>query len=202
MGHAYRHQDTRAEGAEVVVVHRGGAVERHVCATAKEAAERAAAIVEILSWIGTPFADCGFVKGPGGAVDCAMTLVGTYRVTGIIGDFDPRPYPPRWFQHRNEERFLDCLTLLGAHEIACGQAKPGDVLVWRFGRTYAHGAVLINSLEVCHAYAAAKGVVVSALDEPLLSTITWRGQNIDRPMRAFTLWPPAPKDPLKQAEGR
>ncbi len=187
MGQWYAHQDTRAEGCEVVIVDRQGAEERHAFASEAEAAERANAVRESLSWIGTPFLDCGFVKGPDGAVDCAMKLVGTYRAAGIIGDFDPRPYPPRWFQHRSEERFLDILGQLGAREVA--EARVGDIMVWRFGRTYAHGAVRVNSREVCHAYAAARQVIVSPLDEPLLSTITWQGQALPRPVRCFSHWP-------------
>lgn len=190
MGQPYHHQETRAEGGAIVITDRLGRVERHECASEQEAEQRASAVRECLSWIGTPFQDCGFVKGPQGAVDCAMMLVGTYGAAGMIGDFDPRPYPPRWFQHSSEERFLGCLEQLGARETDRAATMPGDVLVWRFGRTFAHGSVLVNSREVCHAYAASGGVMVTGLDEPLLSTITFRGQDIPRPVRVFTLWGP------------
>lgn len=190
MGEFYHHQETRAEGCEVVIVDRLGAVERHAFATEQEAKERACAITEALSWIGTPFRDCALEKGPKGAVDCAMMLVGTYGPAGLIGDFHPGKYPPKWFQHSFEERFLDCLEKLGAVEV--DRPRVGDVLVYRFGRTYAHGAVLVNAREVCHAYAAAGQVVVSALDEPLLAYIGYRGQDIPRPVRYFTMWAPLP----------
>ena len=186
MGQPYHHQAVRADGCELVIVDRLGREERHPCASMLEAEQRASAVRECLTWVGTPFQDRGFVKGPGGAVDCAMMLVGTYGAAGLIGEFDPRPYPPRWFQHSSEERFLACLEQLGARET--GAALPGDVLVWRFGRTFAHGSVLINAREVCHAYAAAREVTVTGLDEPLLSTITWRGQDYPRPVRYFTMW--------------
>jgi len=186
MGAVYHHQETWAEGARLLVKDRAGAIEAHDVASESEATQRAHAVRAMLGWIGTPFRDCGFVKGPNGAVDCAMSLVGTYREAGLIGDFDPRPYPSRWFQHREEERFLDCLAQLGAHETDA--ARPGDILVWRFGRTYAHGAVMINAREVCHAYAAAGQVTVSAIDEPLLAFIGWRGGHVPRPVKYFTLW--------------
>jgi cell wall-associated NlpC family hydrolase len=188
VGQPYHHQEARADGCALVIVDRLGRVERHDCASAQEAEQRASAVRECLSWIGTPFQDCGFVKGPEGAIDCAMMLVGTYRAAGMIGDFDPRPYPPRWFQHSSQERFLGCLEQLGAREIEGAQILPGDVLVWQFGRTFAHGSVLVNTREVCHAYSASGGVVVTPRDEPLLSTLTWKGVDYPRPVRAFTLW--------------
>ncbi len=72
MGQWYAHQETRAEGSDVVIVDRQGAEERHAFGTSEEAAVRARVIAASLSWIGTPFQDCGFIKGPEGAVDCAM----------------------------------------------------------------------------------------------------------------------------------
>jgi cell wall-associated NlpC family hydrolase len=175
-----------AEGAEVVVG-RPGALERHGFATPEAAARRAAFVAEALTWLGTPFLDCADVKGPGGAVDCAMLLV-RCAVDGCgLPPFDPRPYPPRWHLHRSEERFLNIVE----RDLGCRRVETprvGDIVLWQFGRTFSHGAVLIGAEEVCHAYYAAGEVVVSRLHEPLLDFISDGRVNIPRPVLYFDLW--------------
>jgi hypothetical protein len=61
-------------------------------------------------------------------------------------------------------------------------------MIWRFGRTYSHGAVLVNSQEVLHAYHAAGMVILSRLDEPSLSHIALNALTVRRPLRCFDLW--------------
>lgn len=161
--------------------------ETHVFDTAEEATARAAFIIEALSWQGTPFRDCGDIKGPRGAVDCAMLLTRCAIDTGLVAPFDPRPYPPRWHVHRDEERFIDWIeTRLGAREVE--QPRPGDVAVWMFGKTFSHGAILINSVEVVHAWAKAAMVLVSRRDETILTSIPVFAGSVPRPVRYFDLW--------------
>jgi cell wall-associated NlpC family hydrolase len=172
-----------AQGCDLLVKGPRGE-QRHAFATAEEARGRAAFIDEALSWIGTPFRDCADIKGPNGAVDCAMLLVRSAVDSGRIPPFDPRPYSPRWLVHRSEEKFVGWLEKLGACEVA--SPRVGDIVLWRFGRTFSHGAVLVNSEEVAHAYGAAGMALVSRLDEPLLRYLPVR--NIPRPVRYFDLW--------------
>lgn len=134
--------------------------------TPEEAAKRATFITEALSWVGTPFVDCSDIKGPKGAVDCAMMLTRSVVDTGLVPAFEPRPYSPQWLLHKDEEKALDWMKQLGAHEVL--SPKPGDVAVWKFGRTFAHMGVLANTQEVVHAYKAAGMCLVSRMDESLL----------------------------------
>lgn len=175
----------RADGCDLLADAPGGE-ERCSFSTPGEASGRAAFINEALSWRGTPFVNCGDVKGRGGAVDCAMLLVRCAVDTGHIPAFDPRPYPPAWMLHRSEERFLDILVSLGATEVE--RPRMGDVLVWQVARTFAHGAVLINSRQVVHAYASARCVLVSDLTEPLILHHPARGRVVPRACRYFDLW--------------
>jgi len=175
----------RTEGCDLLVT-RAGTAERHVFATASEAEGRAAFINEALSWVGTPFGDCCDVKGPNGVVDCAMLLVRSAVDTGRLAPFDPRPYSPRHMLHRREQKFIGWLTQLGAHAVP--EPQVGDVVLWQFGRTFSHGAVLINSQEVVHAYGAAGCALVTRLDEPLLRFFPLAQGNIPRPVRYFDLW--------------
>ena len=172
-----------AHGCDLLVTGPGGE-ERHAFATPGEAQGRAAFINEALSWIGTPFRDCADVKGPNGAVDCAMLLVRSAVDTGRVPPFDPRPYSPRHMIHRSEQVFVGWLERLGAREVE--RPQVGDVVVWQFGRSFSHGAVLVNTEEVAHAYAAAGMALVSRLDEPLLRHLPIR--NLPRPVRYFDLW--------------
>lgn len=161
--------------------------ESHVFGSLAEAKGRAAFVAEALDWIGTPFVNHADVKGPRGAVDCAMLLTRCAVDTGLIPAFDPRPYPPQWHVHRDEERFIDFLTQkLGAQEI--GEPRFGDIAVWAFGRTFSHGGIIINSAEVIHAYFANKMVVRTRRDEPLLSQMQVFSQIRPRPVRYFNLW--------------
>lgn len=100
------------------------------------------------------------VKGVG--VDCSMLLVAVYHAGGLIPDVEPRPYPPDWHLHRSEEKYLGWLQQLG-HEVA--EPEVGDVVVWRFGRCFAHGGIYIGGGEIVHAYLG-KGCILGRLDEP------------------------------------
>jgi cell wall-associated NlpC family hydrolase len=146
---------------------------------------REAFVAEALSWVGTPFLDCADIKGPNGGVDCAMLLTRCAVDTGIIPPFDPRPYSPRHMLHRSEELFLQHLARLGAHEVETPDV--GDIAVWQFGRTFAHGGIILGE-EVVHAYAALGCVLVSRRDEPLLTHFPLHGGLIPRPVRYFSLW--------------
>ena len=183
--------------AELVVFRKGRDSEHWQFGSEEEACARKRFIEEAFSWVGTPFRDCADVKGPQGAVDCAMLLVRCAVAAGLIDPaFDPRPYSPRWHVHRGEEKFIDFLVKLGAREIkeprlglpGEASAKPGDILVWQFGRCYGHGAILVNREEVVHAHGAAKMCIVSRLDEPTLNSIAIRGKDYPRPVRYFDVW--------------
>jgi cell wall-associated NlpC family hydrolase len=121
-----------------------------------EAAQRAAVVGEARSWIGTPYHDCADVKRHG--VDCGMLLVRVFVDTGLCAPFDPRPYPPDWHLHRSEERYLGFVFDL-THEVE--RPRPGDVVVFRFGRCYSHGGIVVagDPLAIVHAYAPARYVV-------------------------------------------
>ena len=109
---------------------------------------RAAVVAETLSWLGTPYHHLAAVKRAG--VDCAMLLVAVYQAVGLVPlSFDPRPYAPQWFLHRSRELYLEHLALWAGPVTDPG---PGDVAVYRFGRTAAHGAIIIDEQQLVHAY--------------------------------------------------
>jgi NlpC/P60 family putative phage cell wall peptidase len=137
-----------------------------------EVSFRAAVIAEAESWIGTPFHHAARIKGIG--VDCLMLLAEVYERAGIIGHIDPLFYVPDWHLHRDAERYLDGLVRY-AREIA-GPPQPGDIALFRFGRTFSHGAIVTGWPRLIHAYWNIGVVQGDATLHPLA----------DRPVRFFS----------------
>src|SRR5580704_9168227 len=114
-----------------------------------ETAQRAAVVAEARSWIGTPYHNCADIKGAG--VDCGMLIVRVFVDTGLCPAFDPRPYPADWHLHRSEERYLGWVTAR-AGEVSV--PSTGDVMVFRWGRCYSHGGIVVGArpLTIVHAF--------------------------------------------------
>jgi len=143
---------------------------------ASEEEERQMVIAEARSWVGTPFRHCSAVKGAG--CDCAMLLVSSFVASGLVPPFDPRPYPTAWHLHQDEEKFLGWIAKY-AGEVKT--PKPGDIVLYKFGRCYSHGAIMVSPTEIVHAYFRERKVVVS---ETFLAGLA------ERPQRYFSLWAP------------
>lgn len=121
---------------------------------------RARVVEAARAWIGTPYHHMADLKGVG--VDCAMLLVRVFCDLGLVASFDPRPYTRDWMLHRDDERYLGFLVA-SAREVEAPQ--PGDVILFRVGRCYAHGGIvtLPDPLTILHAFAPAARV----LEEPV-----------------------------------
>lgn len=144
--------------------------------TEEESRERVLEIAR--SWIGTPFHDCACVRGAG--VDCAMLLKAVYTEAGLIEDFDPGSYSPQWFLHRGEEVFMNTVISRSRALESPDLARPGDVVLYRIGRCYAHGAIVEQwPSSIIHAHKLSGYVVRCSYDDADL-----RGRSI----RAFSLW--------------
>ena len=111
--------------------------------------QRAAVVARAKEWIGTPYHHMADIKGVG--VDCAMLLVRVYVDFGLIEPFDPRPYTRDWFIHRNEERYMGFL-LARAREVE--RPDPGDIMLFKLGRCFAHGGIVtqVDPLTLIHAF--------------------------------------------------
>ena len=122
----------------------------------RERGQRAAVVAAVRAWIGTPYHHAADVKGAG--VDCAMLLVRVFCDLGLVEPFDPRPYTRDWMLHRDDERYLGFL-LERAREVKTPEA--GDVVLFRFGRCFAHGGIVTAGapLTIVHAFAPARVVL-------------------------------------------
>lgn len=147
---------------------------------------RESIVKESLSWVGTPYVSNAMVKGKdGGGTDCAMLLIAVYRSLGLIpGDSDPRPYSPQWHVHRNEEKYMG-IVLQYATEVEAPpkrMPKAGDMVMFKIGRVFAHGGIIINWPNIVHAIG--DGIVM--LDDVSKNTIGKRAlANV--PQRFFCL---------------
>ncbi|KMO44404.1 hypothetical protein VQ03_03210 [Methylobacterium tarhaniae] len=140
---------------------------------------RAHVVAEARRWVGTPYHPGADVHGVG--VDCGMLLVRVFVDTGLVPAFDPRPYPQDWHIHRDDERYLGFLFGRTREVPAPG---PGDIVMFRHGRTYSHGGIVTAAepLTLVHAFSPAQAVI----EEPVN-----RNGQLTQPYRAprfFSLW--------------
>ena len=124
---------------------------------ARESAARAKVAEAARGWVGTPFHDNACVKGHG--VDCAQLLKGVFVEAGAVADFKIDHYSPQFFLHQDEERFLN-FVLRFAREIPREQATTADVVLYKVGRVFAHGAIIVDPgwPSIIHAHYAARRV--------------------------------------------
>jgi cell wall-associated NlpC family hydrolase len=151
-----------------------------------EAETRAAIVKEALEWVGTPYVSNGLVKGKKGGTDCAMLLVGVYANLGLIPkEFDPRPYPPQWHVHKNEERYMNYI-LNFAKEVAAPPERaplPGDIVLFKMSRVFAHGAIIIAWPRIVHAIGMDR-----VLPEDVSKNTTGKRALMLATKRFFSLW--------------
>lgn len=161
-----------------------------------ESAARARVLAAARSWIGTQFHDCASIKGVG--VDCAQLIKAVYEQAGLVAPFDLPHYSPQWFLHQEAEAFLAHIDER-AIGIDQAQSKPGDIVMYRFGRCFSHAAIVDEPgfPAIIHAYKNARGVVTGEGDQGDLAEIgssEAEGKiGKPRPRRFFTLksWAPA-----------
>lgn len=109
--------------------------------------KRQAVVAEAQAWLRTPFHHEARIKGVG--VDCLMFLAEVYEHAGVIPHIAPPHYTPDWHMHRDIERYMQGLMQY-AHEVEA--PLLGDVALFKFGRVFSHGAIVIEWPRVIHAY--------------------------------------------------
>ena len=140
---------------------------------------RAAIVAEAMTWLSTPWHHNSRLKGVG--VDCAQFPLAVYANCGLIEPFNPGAYARDHMLHMNNERFIAVVLGLGlGAEIDVADVGPGDLLVWKFGRVFSHGALVTTWPQVIHATVKDAMVILGDADRDV--------DLIDRPVRAFSYW--------------
>ena len=149
--------------------------------------QRLSVVAQSRKWLRTPYHHNAAAMGEG--VDCARLILESFVDAGIgVERFDVGQYTHDWHLHRGEEKYLEVvetylsrvddveLPLSERGDFSCA---PADVLVWRVGRTFSHGAIVTEWPKVIHAYFPSRMVEeVSVVNTPMAF----------RPMRVYTYW--------------
>lgn len=132
-----------------------------------EEEQREAVIVAARSWLGTPFHDDAEVKGAG--IDCAHFLAVCFAEAGLIPPQKIAPYNPTWFLHSDVPIFENYVKRF-SHQIE-GPPKRADIVLYKLGRLYAHGAIVIDwPTTIIHSFKLFGFVAETSSDEGDLRT--------------------------------
>ncbi len=113
--------------------------------------KRAEIITAARGWIGTPYRHQASVKGVG--ADCLGLLRGVWREqVGAEPEAVPA-YTPDWAEALGQEQLLDAARQY-LDEISVGEARGGDVLLFRMGLGHPakHCAIISEPGRIIHAY--------------------------------------------------
>ena len=112
---------------------------------------------EARSWLRTPYHHGAGLRGIG--ADCARYPLAVYTAVGAIPETDVGQYPHDWHLHRSEELYLAWVRRFGdqigekprdTQEVIGAMPSPGDFIIWKWGRTYSHGAIYLGEGVVIH----------------------------------------------------
>lgn len=140
-----------------------------------EHSQRCAVVAEAQSWLGTPYHHMAKIKKAG--VDCGQLLVAVYTECGLVEPFETGDYPADWMLHRDEERYLGWVKKFA---VETDDPKPGDIVVWKFGRCISHGGIVVKWPTIIHAYMPEKLCVLGN---------GIKGAFEKRTPQFFTIWP-------------
>jgi len=137
-------------------------------------------------WLGTPYHHHARIKHAG--ADCAMFPLAVYQECGVLPrEYRPPQYSVQWHLHRSEELYLNEIEKFVMEIDSSPQAA--DFIVFRFGRTFSHGAIVVNWPIVIHSYIP-YGV--------LLSDALRDGELLGREYKCFELRPVAAREAARR----
>lgn len=124
-------------------------------------------VAEARFWLKTPYHHRARVLGAG--VDCLMLIVAAYTAAGILPETLEIPdYPPDLMFHRDDSRYLDAVL---DYCVEVESPRSGDLVMWKFGRTWSHGGIVTGWPMLIHAYAPYKTVLeMSVMEDSRLAT--------------------------------
>lgn len=97
-------------------------------------------------FLGTPYVPRGMC--PGLALDCGTLLWHVYREIIPLPAF-PADYPADWALHTVDTRYLDWIAPF-VQEVA--RPVRGGISVWKYGRSFSHGGIVVDKKHVIHAW--------------------------------------------------
>lgn len=110
---------------------------------------RAWVVQEAESWLGTPFHHEARVRHAG--VDCGQLLIAVYSKFDLMPELDVPHYSMDFALHRSQEWYRG---IVETYAKVVEAPRPGDVVLFRFGRSFSHGAVVVAWPNIIHAWMA------------------------------------------------
>lgn len=108
--------------------------------------QREQIVAEAKTWIGTRYRGWSHVKGAKGGVDCGMLLKAVYQNVGLLpaGDLGiDMTYSLQVAQHMEDTKYIDKIMEF-CREIPESEVQAGDIVVWKLGKAFAHGAIVVD----------------------------------------------------------
>lgn len=109
--------------------------------------------------VGTPYRDCACAKGIG--VDCGQLIKGVFLEAGFQPEDNvplPQTYSTSIWLHKADTVYIDTIQKY-FREISEAELKPGDVVIYKMGHGYAHGAIVVDwPHHIIHALPTRRGV--------------------------------------------
>jgi cell wall-associated NlpC family hydrolase len=130
----------------------------------QEERERVLHIAE--SFIGTPHHHGARVKGAG--IDCAQFIAATFEESGLEAPIIFERYMPDWYMHRSDELLLD-KVLERCVQIDLLNVQPADIVIYKFGRCFAHGGIIVKWPQIIHAFIQARRVTLDMADQGIFA---------------------------------
>lgn len=144
---------------------------------------RTAIVDSAVSWLGTRWHHNQCVKGAG--VDCGRFIHSAYLEAGLVDPADFGQYQADWMLHRSEERYL---AWVEKYLDRVDAPLPGDVVVWRYGHCFSHGAIVVDWPRVIHSYRPERSVCWADADRgPLMTERLKDGTEQPRERRFYSI---------------
>jgi cell wall-associated NlpC family hydrolase len=146
---------------------KGIAMEIHwIDSELSEAELRKMVVEEAKTWQFTPSRHRGAVKGKEGGVDCGSFIFCVFVSCGIIWGKLPENYSPQWWAHRENHMYIDEIEKYCEEkpDLPERTPKPGDIILFQYGRSLGHGAIVIDYPYCIHLHPKAAEVHIDRLD--------------------------------------
>lgn len=101
-------------------------------------------------------------RARGAGVDCVMLLCEVYEAAGVLPHVVPAYYPIDIMMHRSIEPVLPYMERYG---VEVDQPAAGDAVVYKFGRSYSHAAILVAPGRVIHSLRYVGQVLETGIEE-------------------------------------
>lgn len=130
-----------------------------------EQTQRKSVVAEAISWLRTPWHHMGAVKGVG--VDCGQMVAKVFIEVGLVEEFSTGYYSMQHHLNREEEMIIAIVERF-AVPIPEEAIKPGDIVLYKFGKTFSHLGIIVDWPLIVHAFVRTNVEYADGIKYPFL----------------------------------